>query len=93
MCNTKRTFYDQHHPTAAAIFNKSVLVVSPKMVATQIFTLSKLSQLEVHDGQGISGVVKGYLDKIGNIEFLHRITGKALNRDMNGKYIPLSNQQ
>ena len=63
------------------------------MVATQIFTLSKLSQLEVHDGQGISGVVKGYLDKIGNIELLHLIAGKALNRDMNGKYIALSNQR
>ena len=63
------------------------------MVATQIFTLSKLSQLEVSDGQGISGVVKGDLDMIGNIEFLHGIAGKALNRDMNGKYIALSNQR
>ena len=62
------------------------------MVTTQIFTLSKVSYLKVHGGQDISGVVKGHLVKINNIEFLHRIAGKTLIRYMNNKYIALSNE-
>lgn len=62
------------------------------MVTTQIFTLPKVSHLEFHGGQGISGVVKGHLVKISNIEFLHRIVGKALNRQMKDKCIALSNE-
>ena len=62
------------------------------MVTSQGFTLPEVSHLEVHEGQGISGVLEGHLVQIGNIEFLHRIAGKTLDRYTNEKHMALSNE-
>ena len=63
-----------------------------EMVTSQGFTLPEVSHLEVHEGQGISGVLKGHLVQIGNIEFLHRIAGKTLDRYTKEKHMALSNE-
>ena len=63
-----------------------------EMVTSQGFTLPEVSDLEVHEGQRVSGVLEGHLVQIGNIEFLHRIAGKTLNRYTNEKHMALSNE-
>ena len=63
-----------------------------EMVTSQGFSLPEVSHLEVHEGQGISGVLEGHLVQIGNIEFLHRIAGKTLDRYTNEKHMALSNE-
>ena len=63
-----------------------------EMVTSQGFTLPEVSYLEVHEGQGISGVLEGHLVQIGNNEFLHRIACKTPNRYTNEKHMALSNE-
>ena len=63
-----------------------------EMVTSQGFTLPEVSHLEVHEGQGISGVLEGHLVQIGNIDILHRIAAKTLDRYTNEKHMALSNE-
>ncbi|XP_074626038.1 uncharacterized protein LOC141884211 [Acropora palmata] len=79
------------HPLAAAIVNEFTGCVT-EMATSQILTLPEVSHLELHEGQGISGVVEGHLVQIGNLEFLHRITSKTLRKYMNEKYIAWSKE-
>ena len=62
------------------------------MVTSQGFTLPEVSDLEVHEGQRVSGVLEGHLVQIGNNEFLHRIACKTPNRYTNEKHMALSNE-
>ena len=79
------------HPLAAAIVNEFVGCVA-EMVKSQRATLPEVSRFELHEGQGIAGVVDGHLVQIGNFEFLHRIGGNELNTYMENKYITWSNE-
>ena len=79
------------HPLAAAIVNQFAGCVA-EMVKSRSATLPEVSRFELHEGQGIAGVVDGRLVQIGNLEFLHRIGGKELNTYMENKYITWSNE-
>ena len=79
------------HPLAAAIVNEFAGCVS-EMVKSQDATLPEVTRFDLHEGQGISGIVSGHLVQIGNYEFLHRIAGKTLNEYMESKYITWSNE-
>ena len=79
------------HPLAAAIVKKFAGCVG-QLVKSQSATLPEVSRFELHEGQGIAGVVDGHLVQIGNFEFLHRIGGKELNTYMENKYITWSNE-
>ena len=79
------------HPLAAAIVNEFAGCVA-EMLNSQNASLPEVSRFELHEGQGISGIVDGHLVQIGNYEFLHHIAGKTLNRYMEDKYIMWSNE-
>ena len=84
------------HPLAAAIVNEFAGCVA-EMLKSQNASLPEVSRFELHEGQGISGIVDGHLVQVGNYEFLRHIAGKtrnesALNRYMEDKYIMWSNE-
>ena len=79
------------HPLAAAIVNEFAGCVA-EMLNYQNATLPEVSSFELHEGQGISGIVDGHLVQIGNYEFLHHIAGKILNKYMEDKYTMWSNE-
>ena len=79
------------HPLAAAIVNEFSGCVA-EMVKSQSASLPEVSRFELHEGQGISGVVDGHLVQIGNCEFLRHIAGKTLNKYMEDKYITWCNE-
>ncbi|XP_068733805.1 uncharacterized protein [Montipora capricornis] len=79
------------HPLAAAIVNEFAGCVA-EMVASQNSSLPEVSRFELHEGQGISGVVDGHLVQIGNFEFLQLILGSSLTGYMEDKYITWSNE-
>ena len=79
------------HPLAAAIVNEFAGCVA-EMLNSQNTTLPEVSRFDLHEGQGISGIVDSHLVQIGNYEFLHHIAGKALNKNMEDKYIMWSNE-
>ena len=74
------------HPLAAAIVSECA-DCDIEMVNWQSASLPEVSRFELHEGQGISGIVDGHLVQIGNYEFLHHIAGKTLNKYMEDKYI------
>ena len=73
------------HPLAAAIVSECA-GCDIEMVNWQSASLPEVSRFELHEGQGISGIVDGHLVQIGNYEFLHHIAGKTLNKYMEDKY-------
>ena len=79
------------HPLAAAIVNESAGCIA-EMVKSQNATLPEVSRFELHEGQGISGIVDGQLVQIGNYEFLNHVTGKRPNKHMEDKYITWCNE-
>ena len=79
------------HPLAAAIVNEFAGCVA-EMVRSQNATLPEVSRFELHEGQGISGIVDGQLVQIGNYEFLNHVAGKRPNRQMEDKYITWCNE-
>ena len=79
------------HPLAAAVVSEFAGCVG-EMVASKQSGLPEVSRFELHEGQGISGVVDGHLVQIGNYEFLHHIVGRSLTDKMEDKYITWSNE-
>lgn len=79
------------HPLAAAIVNEFAGCIA-EMVKSQRASLPEVLRFELHEGQGISGIVDGHLVQIGNYEFLHQIAGKTLNKLTEDKYIRWSNE-
>ena len=79
------------HPLAAAIVNEFAGCVA-QMVRSQNATLPEVSRFELHEGQGISGIVDGQLVQIGNYEFLTHVTGKRPKKQMEDKYITWCNE-
>ena len=79
------------HPLAAAIVSEFV-GCDTEMVKWQSAGLPEVSRFELHEGQGISGIVDGHLVQIGNYKFLDHIAGKTLNRYMEDKYIMWCNE-
>ena len=79
------------HPLAAAIVNESAGCIA-EMIKSQNATLPEVSRFELHEGQGISGIVDGQLVQIGNYEFLNHVTGKRPNKHMEDKYITWCNE-
>ena len=79
------------HPLAAAIISKFA-GCDTEMVKWQSASLPEVSRFELHEGQGISGIVDGHLVQIGNYEFLHHIAGKALDKNMEDKYTSWCNE-
>ena len=79
------------HPLAAAIVSKFA-GCDTEMVKWKSASLPEVSRFELHEGQGISGIVDGHLVQIGNYEFLHHIADKTLNRYMEDKYTKWCNE-
>ena len=79
------------HPLAAAIVNE-FSGCDTEMVKWQSAGLPEVSRFELHEGQGISGIVDGHLVQIGNYEFLHHIAGKTLNKNTEDKYTKWCNE-
>ena len=79
------------HPLAAAIVNEFSGCVAER-VKSQSASLPEVSRFNLHEGQGISGVVDGHLVQIGNYEFLHHVAGKTLSKYMEAKYITWCNE-
>ena len=79
------------HPLAAAIVSEFVGCAT-EMAYSQSAGLPEVSRFELHEGQGISGIVDGHLVQIGNYEFLHHIAGKTLNRYMEDKFTMWCNE-
>ncbi|KAJ7372283.1 hypothetical protein OS493_019727 [Desmophyllum pertusum] len=78
------------HPLAAAIVNEFIGCVG-EMATYQNITLPEVSSFELHEGQGISGVVDGSLVEIGNYEFLDRVS-QTLSKYMENQYFKWSNE-
>ena len=79
------------HPLAAAIVSEFVGCVT-EMAYSQSTSLPEVSHFELHEGQGIAGIVDSHLVQIGNHEFLHHIAGKTLNKYMEDKYTMWCNE-
>ena len=79
------------HPLAAAIVNEFTGCVT-EMITLQIFSLPEVSRFELHEGQGISGVVENHQVHIGNHEFLHQFCGQTLNKYMEDLYLTWTNE-
>ena len=79
------------HPLAAAIVNEFTGCVT-EMITSQIFGLPEVSRFELHEGQGISGVVEDHQVQIGNYEFLHQFCGQTLNKYMEDTYLTWTNE-
>ncbi|KAL9988539.1 hypothetical protein ACROYT_G002996 [Oculina patagonica] len=71
------------HPLAAAVVNEFIGCVGE--MVTNGTALPEVASFELHEGQGISGVVEGHLVEIGNYEFLDQAS-QALNKYMEDKY-------
>ena len=72
------------HPLAAAIVNE-FSGCAATMVAEQKITLPEVSRFQLHEGQGISGIVEGKLVQIGNLAFLRHVS-ESLTTFMEDKY-------
>ena len=79
------------HPLAAAVVNEFVGCVSDMAASPNGIALPEVSSFNLHEGQGISGVVEDHLVEIGNYEFLER-TSQALNKYMEDKYREWGNE-
>ena len=79
------------HPLAAAVVNEFVGCVAGMTASPNGIGFPEVSNFELHEGRGISGVVEGHLVEIGNYEFLGR-ENKALDKCMEEKYLAWCNE-